>query len=57
MYEDGYEHIVNIDFSPVVIEHMEQRNKDRSEMTWQVMDMRQMSFNNDYFDVVIDKVR
>jgi hypothetical protein len=57
MYDDGYVDIVNIDFSPVVIEQMRVRNEARSSMVFQVMDMRELHFDNDSFDVVIDKAR
>ena len=29
MYEDGYKHIVNIDFSPVVVNAMKEKTKGR----------------------------
>jgi len=32
MYDDGYKNIVNVDYSPVVIENMSTRNRDRPEM-------------------------
>ncbi|KAI0306122.1 S-adenosyl-L-methionine-dependent methyltransferase [Multifurca ochricompacta] len=55
MYDDGYTNIVNIDYSPVVIERMRARNYHRPEMQWLVMDIRDLTFEDDSFDVVIDK--
>jgi len=57
LYDDGYPNITNIDYSDNVISCMKQRHSaERPTMTWQVMDMTDMSaFDNDTFDCVIDK--
>lgn len=56
MYDDGYKHIVNTDYSGVVIEKMKHRNAHiRPEMEWHEMDIRQLAFDSDTFDVAIDK--
>eukprot|EP00744_Colponema_vietnamica_P023463 GILI01033952.1.p1 GENE.GILI01033952.1~~GILI01033952.1.p1 ORF type:complete len:254 (-),score=63.02 GILI01033952.1:57-818(-) len=55
IYEDGFRNIVNIDFSQVVIEKMRQKHADKPEMTWECMDMLELSFADQSFDVVIDK--
>ena len=55
MYNQGYKDIINVDISTVVIEQMSERNKDKPEMTWQVMDILKMTFPDEKFDVVIDK--
>jgi len=55
MYDDGYKNIVNIDYSPVVIERMRARNHNRPEMQWLVMDIRDLRFEDNSFDVAIDK--
>lgn len=55
MYYDGYRNIVNIDFSPVVIENMKRKCKDLVEMEWMVMDIARMTFPESSFDVVIEK--
>ncbi|KAF9158423.1 hypothetical protein DFQ26_007655 [Actinomortierella ambigua] len=55
MYDDGYKNIVNIDYSKVVIEKMAQKCADRVGMDWVEMDIRDLKFGSDSFDVVIDK--
>ncbi|KAM0786062.1 hypothetical protein ACM66B_006873 [Microbotryomycetes sp. NB124-2] len=55
MYADGYKHIDNIDYSPVVIDKMKQRHADKPEMTWIVGDVRKLPFESESVDVCIDK--
>ena len=57
MYDNGYKNITNVDFSKVVIEQMINKNGvERPEMTWQVLDITDMSVFETYtFDIVIDK--
>ncbi len=55
MYDDGYLNIVNTDISPIVIDNMKQRNICRPTMKWDVDDVLGMQYNNESFDVVIDK--
>eukprot|EP00249_Psilotum_nudum_P016861 c26026_g1_i1 orf=235-1395(-) len=56
MYDAGFKHIVNIDFSKVVIAEMLRHHiRARPEMVWRIMDMTQMQFPNDSFDIVLDK--
>lgn len=52
MYDDGYHSICNIDFASTVIENM---TKDYPQMTWKVMDMLNLQFPSESFDVVIEK--
>lgn len=52
MYQDGYHEIVNIDFSSVVIEQM---RKAQPYMQWIEMDIRDLKFGDESFDVLIDK--
>ena len=57
LYDDGYTNIVNIDYSPMVIQNMQQLHSTlRPKMQWMVMDMTRMDalLDSDY-DVVIDK--
>jgi len=55
MYDDGYQNIVNIDISENVITTMKERSKERLNMTYEVMDVRKLQFNENEFDVAIDK--
>ena len=55
MYNDGYFHIDNIDISSVVIQQMKDRNLERPEMTWAVMDVRSLSLPANTYDIAIDK--
>ena len=57
LYDAGYQNIINVDISPVVIEQMKERNREsRPIMEWLVMDITDMShFESNTFDVAIDK--
>ncbi|XP_078497199.1 eEF1A lysine and N-terminal methyltransferase [Lissotriton helveticus] len=56
MYDMGYEDLVNIDISEVVIRQMNERNAARRpKMTFQHMDMLDMKFSDSHFQVVLDK--
>lgn len=56
LYDVGFHNITSIDYSDVVIENMRRMHSVvRPEMQWQVMDMTQMSFEPNSFDVVLDK--
>uniref|UniRef100_A0A7S3JJ88 Methyltransferase type 11 domain-containing protein n=1 Tax=Euplotes harpa TaxID=151035 RepID=A0A7S3JJ88_9SPIT len=55
MYDDGYENIYNMDISSVVIETMAERNKERTKMSWEVMDVMNMTYEDEFFDIAIDK--
>lgn len=55
MYDDGYHFIYNNDISPSVISQMKERNQTRSDMKYDVMDVCDMTYEDNYFDVVIDK--
>lgn len=55
MYDDGYHNIKNIDISHNVINLMIPRNKDRPEMTYEVMDVRDLKYESNSFDLAIDK--
>lgn len=56
LYDAGFTNSVSIDYSPVVIDAMREKNRSRPAMEWRVMDMTDMSeFEDESFDVVIDK--
>ncbi|PVV02673.1 hypothetical protein BB560_002859 [Smittium megazygosporum] len=54
MYNDGYHRITNTDFSPIVISQMSQRC-EHLQMEWQVMDILDLKYDDESFDVIIDK--
>jgi EEF1A lysine methyltransferase 4 len=56
MYDEGYTGIWNMDISKVCIDQMIQRNKTiRPQLHWKVMDVRDLGYTKEMFDVVIDK--
>jgi ubiquinone/menaquinone biosynthesis C-methylase UbiE len=52
MYQNGFSHLVNIDFSPIVIDQMSRRSPA---LSWIVMDIKDMKFENNHFDAILDK--
>ncbi|XP_006867105.1 PREDICTED: methyltransferase-like protein 13 isoform X2 [Chrysochloris asiatica] len=56
LYDVGYQDLVNIDISEVVIKQMKDRNATRRpQMSFLKMDMMQMEFPDASFQVVLDK--
>lgn len=55
LYDAGYKNIWNIDISKVVIEQMSKRNFTRKKMKYEVMDCCNLKYEDNFFDVVIDK--
>ncbi|XP_007525255.1 eEF1A lysine and N-terminal methyltransferase isoform X1 [Erinaceus europaeus] len=56
LYDSGYQEIVNIDISEVVIKQMQERNASRRpNLHFLKMDMTQMEFPDAAFQVVLDK--
>jgi len=56
MYDNGYEQQVNIDFSEKVIAEMAERSKTkRPKMVYEVMDIFNMTYKDNSFDVILDK--
>ena len=55
MYDDGFHNIKNIDICQSVIKLMSERSKNRPEMKYEVMDVRDIKYESNYFDLVIDK--
>ncbi|KAH9536565.1 hypothetical protein CY35_16G005900 [Sphagnum magellanicum] len=57
MVKDGYQNIMNIDISAVVVEAMTAKYKDIPQLKYQKMDVRSMkAFKDGEFDSVLDKV-
>ena len=55
MYVDGFRHITNMDYSNVVIDNMRNRHCHLPEMTWDAMDMLDMTYDDASYDVVLEK--
>ncbi|WVZ92126.1 hypothetical protein U9M48_038213 [Paspalum notatum var. saurae] len=56
MVDDGYQDVVNIDISSVVIEQMKKKYHDKPQLKYMKMDVKNMSdFESGSFDAVIDK--
>ena len=56
MYEEGYEHITNIDISFTVIKQMTELYKEKCpSMVFKQMDVRSLQFEDGTFDCVVDK--
>ena len=56
MYDEGYRHIWNNDISAVVIDQIRKRNEiKRPWLVWDQMDIRKMQYENNQFDLIIDK--
>jgi SAM-dependent methyltransferase len=55
LYDDEYKNIYNIDISSVVIQNMSERNRNRPDMKYEVMDVCDIKYPTGYFDVAIDK--
>ena len=55
MYDDGYKNIKNIDISNNVIKNMKERNKERIGMTYEVMDVRDLKYEDNSIDLAVDK--
>ena len=55
MYADGYRNIKNIDISHNVIKAMKERNKDKVGMVYEVMDVRDLKYEDNTFDLAVDK--
>ncbi|EJT45104.1 hypothetical protein A1Q2_05153 [Trichosporon asahii var. asahii CBS 8904] len=56
MYDAGWTNIVNVDYSTACIEQMTQRHGEaRPKMTWLEMDVMNLTFGDEEFDMVVDK--
>jgi len=54
MYDDGYESITSVDYSEKVLSEMEARKKGRK-ITYTQMDLADLKFPEESFDIIIDK--
>ena len=55
LLDDNFDEIVNLDFSPQVIQIMSEHYKDVPKLKWVVGDCANLSFNDETFDYVFDK--
>lgn len=55
MYDDGYKNNYSIDICDNVIDFMVERNKNRNGIVFQKMDVRELEYGNETFDLIIDK--
>nr|XP_019005223.1 uncharacterized protein I203_02069 [Kwoniella mangroviensis CBS 8507]OCF68684.1 hypothetical protein I203_02069 [Kwoniella mangroviensis CBS 8507] len=56
LYDNGWEDIVNIDYSKIVIDQMKERHSiARPKMEWLEMDILGLGFDDESFDMVVDK--
>ncbi|XP_067851251.1 EEF1A lysine methyltransferase 4 [Heptranchias perlo] len=55
MFMSGYRSITNIDFSAICIEKMATKYASCSGMEWKVMDAKALEFENESFNVVLEK--
>ena len=55
MYNDGFKHTINTDFSPTVIERMKEKYRTLHEMTWEVMDITNIPYDSASCDIILEK--
>ena len=55
MYDEGFNHNYNIDICQNVIDFMKSRNKDKKGLHFDVMDVCDMTYKDETFDLIIDK--
>lgn len=56
LYDRGFKSVHNNDISFEVIKQMQERNAEkRPELVWEVMDVREMTYDSNFFDIIIDK--
>jgi SAM-dependent methyltransferase len=55
LYDKGFQNVVNLDFSELVIQEMVEKNTARTKMLWHVGDMTKLNYDDNSFDVVFDK--
>ena len=55
LYDEGYTNNFNIDIADNVIKYMNSRKGKRKNLHYEVMDVRELKYADESFDVVIDK--
>ena len=55
LYDIGYKYQTNIDISDIVINHMQEKNKNRIYQTWDVGNVLDMTYSDNTFDIIFDK--
>ncbi|XP_015687503.1 eEF1A lysine and N-terminal methyltransferase isoform X1 [Protobothrops mucrosquamatus] len=56
LYDEGYHNIISVDINEQVVKQMQERSTQlRPKMTYMVMDVLQMDFPDEHFQVVFDK--
>ncbi|XP_072295357.1 eEF1A lysine and N-terminal methyltransferase isoform X2 [Eucyclogobius newberryi] len=56
MYDVGYKHLINIDISETVVNHMNQRNAERRpDLSFQQIDATKTPFEDGSFQAILDK--
>ena len=55
LYDDGFKNIYNIDYCERLIKNEKIKNYERKYMQYDVMNVQQMSYNDNTFDIVVDK--
>lgn len=55
MFDDGYTNNYSIDICDNVIDFMKSRNAGRKGIKFEKMDVREMTYPDEYFDLIIDK--
>ena len=55
MYDEGFTHNYNIDICQNVIDFMKSRNKDKKGLHFEVMDVCEMTYKDETFDLIFDK--
>ena len=55
MFDEGYTHNYNIDICENVINFMKARNKDKNGLHFEVMDVCEMKYKDEMFDLIVDK--
>ena len=55
LYDNGFKNIYNIDYCERLIKNEKIKNYERKYMQYEVMNVQQMSYNDNTFDIVVDK--